>query len=83
MAATPSTHYRAYRSKPVQNPDTMTWVQLDLGGKAVIDTIQLFPASERMYPGRDQYYGGEGFPLRFRIEASDDPGFVRPHMIAD
>jgi DUF1680 family protein len=83
MAATPATHYRAYRSKPVQNPDTMTWVQLDLGGKAVIDTIQLFPASERMYPGRDHYYGGEGFPLRFRIEASDDPGFVRPHMIAD
>src|ERR1019366_7505983 len=36
-----------------------------------------------MYPGRDQYYGGEGFPLRFRIEGSDDASFSRPSIIAD
>lgn len=83
MAATPATAYRAYRSKPVSDPQTTTWVQLDLGASRPMDAIQLFPASERMYPGRDQYYGGEGFPLRFRIDACDDPEFRASQVIAD
>ncbi len=83
MAATPATKYRAYRSKPVQNPDTTTWLQIDLGKSVPIDAIRLFPASERMYPGRDQYYAGEGFPLRFAIEASEDESFSSPMTIAD
>jgi DUF1680 family protein len=82
MAATPASAYRAYRSKVVTNQDLATWVQLDLGKVVAIDAIQLFPASERMYPGRDQYYAGEGFPLRFRIEASDD-GLTHSTTIAD
>lgn len=83
MAATPATAYRAYRSKRVANPDNTTWVQLDLGSSMAIEAVRLFPASERMYPGRDQYYGGEGFPLRFKIEAADDVGFSQPTVIAD
>ncbi len=83
MAATPATHYRAYRSKVVRNPDVKTWVQIDLGKSLSIDAIQLFPASERMYPGRDQYYAGEGFPLRFVIEAADDEAFSNPVTLAD
>src|SRR5579863_10105706 len=51
MAATPAARYRAYRSKAVQSPDVRTWVQIDLGSSIPIDAIQLFPASERMYPG--------------------------------
>jgi len=83
MAATPATHYRAYKSKAVQSPDVKTWVQIDLNKSVPIDAIQLFPASERMYPGRDQYYAGEGFPLRFVIEAADDVAFSTPVTIAD
>ena len=83
MAATPATKYRAYRSKVVQTADVKTWVQVDLGRSVPIDAIQLFPASERMYPGRDQYYAGEGFPLRFLIEAADDEALSNPRMIAD
>src|SRR5579863_4933669 len=83
MAATPASAYRAYRSKVVSNPETTTWVQLDLGSSLPIDFIQLFPASERMYPGRDQYYGGEGFPLRFKIETSDEAEFSQAKSIAD
>ncbi|MDW5266769.1 MULTISPECIES: beta-L-arabinofuranosidase domain-containing protein [Acidobacteriaceae] len=83
MAATPATAYRAYRSKRVANPDSTTWIQLDLGSSVAIEAIRLFPASEKMYPGRDQYYGGEGFPLRFKIEAADDEGFSQPKVIAD
>jgi uncharacterized protein len=83
MAATPATAYRAYRSKVVAQPEITTWVQVDLGKSFPIEAIQLFPASERMYPGRDKYYAGEGFPLRFRIEASDDANFGGPMTIAD
>lgn len=83
MAATPATAYRPYRSKVVTNPEFATWIQVDLGNGFRIDGVQLFPASERMYPGRDQYYAGEGFPLRFRIEASDDANFSAPLIISD
>jgi uncharacterized protein len=83
MAGTPATAYRAYRSKVVATPETTTWIQVDLGKNFLIEAIQLFPASERMYPGRDQYYAGEGFPLRFRIDASADSSFSSPANIAD
>jgi len=83
MAATPATAYRAYRSKVVANPEVTTWIQVDLGKRMPIDAIQLFPASERMFPGRDQYYAGEGFPVRFRIEASNDAGFGTPMNLTD
>ena len=83
MAATPATSYCAYRSKVVSQPETVTWVQIDLKTRVAIDAVRLYPASERMYPGRDQYYAGEGFPLRFRIEAAEDERFAKPVMIAD
>jgi DUF1680 family protein len=83
MAATPATAYRAYRSKAVANPEVSTWVQVDLGRSFPLEAIQLFPASERMYPGRDQYYAGEGFPLRFKIEAAEDASFSAPFTISD
>ena len=83
MAATPATHFRAYRSKSVTDPDGATWVQVDLGREVPIQKIQLYPASERMYPGRDQYYAGEGFPLRFRIDISNDGEFAQAVCIAD
>ena len=83
MAATPATAYRAYRSKVVTNPDITTWIQVDLDKSFPIEAIQLFPASERMYPGLDRYYAGEGFPLRFKIEASNNSDFSAPMTIAD
>ena len=75
MAATPAAAYKAYRSKIVGNPDTTMWIQIDLGQITPVDYVLLYPASERMFPGRDQYYAGEGFPLRFKVETADDPEF--------
>ena len=83
MAATPATAYRAYRSKVVANPDTTTWIQIDLGQPIPVDYILLYPASEKMFPGRDQYYGGEGFPLRFKIETANNPDFSDAGIGAD
>src|SRR5579863_521190 len=83
MAATPTAAYRAYRSKVVGSPDTTMWIQIDLGQTTPVDYILLYPASERMYPGRDQYYAGEGFPLRFKVETDNDPDFTAPRMGTD
>jgi uncharacterized protein len=83
IAATPATAYRAYRSKVVASPEIETWVQLDLKGSAAIEAVQLFPAADTWYPSRDQWYSGEGFPLRFKVEAADDEGFSKPRLIAD
>lgn len=33
--------------------------------------------------GEDAYYAGEAFPLRFKLEASADANFARPHLIVD
>lgn len=83
ICPTPATHFRPYRSKPVTDPRQQTWVQVDLGQTLPIEAVFLYPASARMYPGKDQYYGGEAFPLRFRIEASAEPEFGRPATVAD
>src|ERR1035438_7865129 len=83
MAATATAAYQAYRSKTRTTPEVTTWIQIDLKRSVPIEAIQLFPSADRMYPGRDQWYGGQGFPLRFRIEASDDPSFGRRQAIAD
>lgn len=83
MAATPASNYRAYHSRPVTHPDTPTWFQVDLGQLLPITSILLYPASERMFPGRDQYYAGEGFPLRFRIEVFATADYSSPTCIAD
>ena len=83
MAATPASYYRAYRSKPAKSADATTWVQIDLGLSRPVDSVKVYPANERLYPGRDEHYAGEGFPLRFRIEVSEQPDFKNATTIVD
>src|SRR5271167_281627 len=83
MANTPASAYRAYRSKPAKTADATTWVQVDLGESRQIDVVKVYPANEKSYPGRDEHYAGEGFPVRFKIESSNDPDFHNPALIVD
>ncbi|HUX09302.1 MAG TPA: beta-L-arabinofuranosidase domain-containing protein, partial [Terriglobia bacterium] len=83
MAGTPASAYRAYRSKPAKTADAVTWVQIDLGATHPIDSVKVYPASERLFPGRDEYYAGEGFPVRFKIEVSNQPDFRNASTIVD
>src|SRR5271157_5355430 len=83
MANTPASAYRAYRSKPAKTADATTWVQVDLGESRPIDFVKVYPANEKGYPGRDGYYAGEGFPVRFKIESASDPDFHHPVLIVD
>jgi len=83
MAATPASEYRAYQSKPAQSADLPTWIQIDLGLSHPIDSVKIYPANERLYPGRDEHYAGEGFPLRFRMGVCDLPDFQYARTIVD
>ncbi len=83
IASTPTLRYRPYRSKSAPKADTTSWVQIDLGREQPIESVFLYPANQRMVPGKDQYYAGEAFPVRFKIEASSHADFSQPELIAD
>ena len=60
----------AYTSKIAQKDDEIRWVQIDLGERKKIDGIKLLPKVQTW-----GYVASVGFPLRFKIEVSDDPAF--------
>ncbi|MBX9626874.1 MAG: DUF1553 domain-containing protein [Gemmataceae bacterium] len=60
-----------YHSAIEDRPDRPKWVQVDLGASVALDHIVLRPC-------HDDFGGigaGFGFPVRFRVELSDDPAF--------
>src|SRR5579862_1205685 len=59
---TPASAWRAYRSKPAKTADAATWVQIELGAIQPIDYVKVYPANEKLVPGKDEDYAGEGFP---------------------
>lgn len=76
VAAMTAPKFRPYRSKNSTVVDATTWVQVDLGEVKSFDAVKLYPTSEPAI-------GGAGFPLRFRIEASDDAAFSTRSLIFD
>ncbi len=83
IAATPTFKYRPYRSRRAADAETRSWVQIDLGAPQRIDAVRLFPANQRLVPGQDAYYAGEGFPPRFKVEISNEARFLRPTVLVD
>ncbi|MBX9584058.1 MAG: DUF1553 domain-containing protein, partial [Gemmataceae bacterium] len=74
-----------YHSAIEDRPDRAKWVQVDLGESKPIDQVVLRPC-------HDDFGGigaGFGFPMRFKVETSDDPEFrsavvlVADHTAAD
>jgi mono/diheme cytochrome c family protein len=68
-----------YQSEVVTNAYAEKWVQLDLGKTVPIDHVAVMPARARELPDESGY----GFPVRFRIETSNDPRFKVSEMLAD
>ena len=62
---------RGYHSAVATSPDVVKWVQVDLGESVDIDRVWLLPASDPFNGIGD----GFGFPVRFKVEVSDDPEF--------
>jgi hypothetical protein len=60
-----------YHSSVSPTQDAVKWVQVDLGQSVQVDRIVLKPC----YDEFGKIGGGFGFPLRFKIEVSDDPTF--------
>lgn len=59
--------------------DQTKWVQIDLGSVQPLDEVRLHPAHPPDFPERP----GFGFPLRFRVEASDEASFSAPRTLFD
>jgi hypothetical protein len=68
-----------YHSAIMSKADQVKWVQVDLGSSLAIDEVRLFPARPTDF--RDS--PGFGFPLRFRIEVSDDAEFKKATTLED
>jgi Protein of unknown function (DUF1553)/Protein of unknown function (DUF1549)/Planctomycete cytochrome C/F5/8 type C domain len=62
-----------YHSQLAPKADTVKWVQIDLGKSAPLSKVVLQPA----YDDFGNIGAGFGFPVRFKIELSDDSTFEK------
>ncbi len=60
-----------YHSSISPQQDAVKWVQVDLGKSVQVERIVMKPC----YDDFGKIGGGFGFPVRFKIEVSDDPTF--------
>ncbi len=56
------------------------WVMIDLGQTTKFNSVKLYPSRPIDWIRDDP---GFLFPLRFRIEVSDDAGFTKPKVVVD
>ena len=69
-----------YHSQLSPKQNLSKWVQVDLGKSQAIQAVVLHPCHDDF----NQIGAGFGFPVRFRVELSDDPTFQdKVHRIAD
>lgn len=71
--------FQPYASEVKASENQIIWIQVDLGVSKKIDEVKLYPV---VRDGWDLYWRSN-FPLRFRIEADDDPTFTHPKLIVD
>ncbi len=60
-----------YHSAISKQQDAVKWVQVDLGASIEIDRVELLPC----YDDFNKIGAGFGFPVRFKLESSDDAEF--------
>ncbi|HWQ92550.1 MAG TPA: alpha-L-rhamnosidase N-terminal domain-containing protein, partial [Clostridia bacterium] len=65
-----------YHAGETPREDDLKWVQVDLGRSTPLQAIRLQPMD---HAGKK----GFGFPVRFKVELSEDPDFQKPISIAD
>ncbi len=68
-----------YHSNIEPKPNVIKWVQVDLGQSVPLEMIRLIPARPTDFPDTP----GFGFPPRFRVLISEDPGLSRSEMVLD
>ena len=69
-----------WHSQFADRVDVTKWVQVDLRQPVEFQRVVLYPARPHNWV-RDE--PGFGFPVRFRLEAGDEPDFMQPRILAD
>ncbi|MDQ3441159.1 MAG: DUF1549 domain-containing protein, partial [Planctomycetota bacterium] len=68
-----------YHSEIASAPDATKWVQVELPTSVAIEEVTLVPARPTDFADTP----GFGFPIRFKVEVSDEASFVTPVTIVD
>ena len=68
-----------YHSLIEATQDTLKWVQLDFPESILADKVKIIPARPTDFADTP----GFGFPLRFKVEISDDAAFTSPRVLLD
>jgi len=72
---------QGYHSAVESNADVAKWTQVDLGLAAHISKVTLFPARPTNDTSGDVI--AAGFPVRYRVDVSDDPTFATATTVVD
>lgn len=73
----PLTH--GWESETYTDPSSNVWVQVDLGRSYSLDEVRLLPVKITEFSNTQGY----GFPMRFRVELSNDQEFRTSNVVAD
>ena len=79
-APDPLPKHNGFHTKFAENPDEAKWVIIDLGAPRPFDKVQLHPARPYDYTPDTP---GFLFPVRFRIDVSDDKDFEDFQSVID
>ncbi len=74
---TPSPSNGYHSAEWEKRQDAEKWVQVDLGKTMPIEEVRLIPARPRDWA----LISGFGFPIRFRLEGSEDSNFKHPQLL--
>ncbi|NEB80948.1 family 78 glycoside hydrolase catalytic domain [Streptomyces sp. SID14478] len=70
-----------YHSQIADRAESTKWVQTDLGQARDIRSVRLFPARPTNDTAGD--FPAAGFPVRYKVQVSDDPSFADATTLAD
>jgi len=79
LAAPISPGLAGYHALEATKADEAKWVQVDLGTERPLDEVTLYPPA----PAGFEQVKGFGFPVRFRLDTSNDPDFRQSQTLAD
>ncbi len=78
--ATQSKIHAGFHSRFVATPNEIQWVQVDLGRQFPISRIVMVPTAVQR---ENEIVEGYGFPVRFRVQVSNNPEFKDSDLVAD
>lgn len=78
--STQSKIHAGYHSPFVAAINQVQWVQVDLGQEFPISRIALVPTAVQL---ENEIVEGYGFPVRFRVQVSNDRAFKESDLVAD